>query len=111
MSTIKVKNEQGIFVNIPVIQGEKGDNGEDGISITTVTSGTTSQSDGYTITPITFNKSDGSNTTVNISAKNGVDGQDGQDGADGTSITCIKVNSEQEAIEQSTANPNNVYYW
>lgn len=58
MSTIKIKNEQGIFVNIPVIQGEKGDNG-----------------------------------------------------VDGTSITCIKVNSEQEAIEQSTANPNNVYYW
>lgn len=111
MSTIKVKNEQGIFVNIPVIQGEKGDNGEDGISITTAISGTTSQNDGYTITPITFNKSDGSNTTVNISAKNGVDGQDGQDGVDGTSVTCIQVADEETAITQSTANPNNIYYW
>ena len=89
----------------------KGDNGEDGISITTVTSGTTSQSDGYTITPITFNKSDGSNTTVNISAKNGTNGQDGQDGVDGTSVTCIKVADEETAIAQSTANTNNIYYW
>lgn len=55
MSTIKVKNEQGIFVNIPVIQGEKGD--------------------------------------------------------DGTSVTCIQVADEETAIAQSTANPNNIYYW
>lgn len=91
--------------------GTDGADGEDGISITTVTSGTTSQNNGYTITPITFNKSDGSNTTVNISAKNGVDGQDGQDGVDGTSVNCIQVADEETAIAQSTANPNNIYYW
>lgn len=48
--------------------------GEDGISITSVTAGTSTESDGYTMTPVTFEKSDGSNVTVNISAKNGLDG-------------------------------------
>lgn len=48
--------------------------GEDGISITSVTAGTSTESDGYTMTPVTFEKSDGSNVTVNVSAKNGLDG-------------------------------------
>lgn len=49
--------------------------------------------------------------------KDGKDGQqgpagaDGADGIDGQSVTCIKVSSEEEAIAQSTANPNNIYYW
>lgn len=51
-----------------------GENGTDGISITSVTAGTSTESDGYTMTPVTFEKSDGSNVTVNISAKNGLDG-------------------------------------
>lgn len=66
------------------IKGQDGTNGKDGSSITSASSGTTTQQNGYTVTPVTFNKNDGTNVTVNISAKNGVDGTDGQDGSDGT---------------------------
>ena len=45
--------------------------GDDGMGIATITSGTPIQNDSYTLTPITFNKTDGSSTTVNVSAKNG----------------------------------------
>lgn len=55
-------------------QGPSGATGQNGISITTATSGTTTQADGYTVTPITFEKSDGSSVVVNVSAKNGEDG-------------------------------------
>lgn len=43
-----------------------------GTGITDVSAGTPTQNDEYTITPITFNKSDNSNVTVNVNAKNGV---------------------------------------
>lgn len=43
-----------------------------GTGITDVSAGTPTQDDDYTITPITFNKSDNSNVTVNVKAKNGV---------------------------------------
>lgn len=109
MSVIKVRNEEGEFVDISVIQGPKGDtgatgqSGQDGVSITNATAGSTSQSGGNTITPITFHKSDGSSTTVNVQAKNGVDGQDGTngtngtDGEDGVSITNITSGSESQS--------------
>lgn len=114
MSVIKVRNEQGQFVDIPVIQGVQGEQGiqgnpgNDGVSITTASSGTPSQSGNYTITPITFNKSDGSNIIVNVQARNGMNGQDG---ADGTSINVIQATSESNAITLSQQNPNNIYYW
>lgn len=104
-------------------QGEKGDPGtagKDGISITSVEMGTVTEEDGYTITPLIIHKSDTSQDTVTVKSKNGKDGKDGQqgpagadgaDGIDGQSVTCIKVSSEEEAIAQSTANPNNIYYW
>lgn len=114
MSVIKIKNESGEFVDIPVIKGDQGIQGEagnDGVSITTASSGTSTQSDGYTITPITFNKSDGSNVLVNVQAKNGIDGQDGSDGADGTSVSVIQATDENNAISLSTQNPNNIYFW
>lgn len=41
----------------------------------------------------------------------GPKGDKGDSGKDGTSVLCIKVNNEEEAIQQSTANPNNIYYW
>lgn len=41
----------------------------------------------------------------------GKDGGQGPAGKDGTSVTCIKVNSEEEAMTQSALNPNNIYYW
>ena len=111
MSVIKVKNESGEFVDIPVIQGAKGDtgqNGTDGVSVTNITTATSSQSNGYTVTPITFEKSNSQNVTLNIQAKNGADGQDG---ADGTSINVIQAADEDTAISLSQSNPNNVYYW
>ena len=111
MSVIKIKNEQGEFVDIPAIKGEKGDTGNtgatgvDGVSITNATAGSTSQSSGNTVTPITFHKSDGSSTTVNVQAKNGINGQDG------TSVSVIEATSESNAISLSQENPNNIYYW
>ncbi len=45
--------------------------GNDGVGIATITSGTPVQNDDYTLTPITFEKTDGSSVTVNVSAKNG----------------------------------------
>lgn len=36
MSVIKIKNENGVFVNIPVIQGEQGIPGENGTSVNVV---------------------------------------------------------------------------
>lgn len=74
MSVIKVKNETGEFVDIQVLQGKQGIRGEPGVSITTTVSGSISQSGQYTFTPIMFNKSDGSSSTVNVNAKNGTDG-------------------------------------
>lgn len=62
--------EQGIQ-GVQGIQGEKGDTG---VGFTTASVGESSQSGDYTVTPITFNKSDGSTTVVNVNAKNGVDG-------------------------------------
>lgn len=55
MSVLKVRDENGDFVDIPTIQGEPG--------------------------------------------------------KDGQSVSCIKVETEEEALEQSAANPNNIYYW
>lgn len=54
--------------------GPSGQDGKDGVSITTISSGEPTQQNDYTITPITFNKSDGSNQIVNVSAKNGLNG-------------------------------------
>lgn len=63
------------------VQGEKGDTGERGpqgvqgpqgaSGVTGVTSGTPTQSDGYTVTPLTFNFEHGNSKTVNVSAQNG----------------------------------------
>lgn len=61
----------------------KGNDGADGVGITNATAGSSTQSEGYTITPITFNKSDDTNVTVNIQAKNGVDGVNGSGVPDG----------------------------
>lgn len=53
-------------------QGQQGIQGVPGVGITTIESGTTSQTqDGYTQTPITFTKTDNSTSTLNVLAKNG----------------------------------------
>lgn len=80
MSVIKIKNELGQFIDLPVLQGppgkdgnqgQQGDKGNDGVSITTIITQESFEEDGYTKTPIIFNKSDNSQQTINISAKNG----------------------------------------
>lgn len=109
--------------------GQDGADGKDGVSITSATAGGSYQSGTNTITPVIFNKSDGSNVTVNVQAKNGVDGQDGSQGpkgeqgpqgergpqgpsgANGTSVTVVQATDENNAISLSKQHPNNVYYW
>ena len=54
--------------------------GTDGIDVTSATSGTPIQSNDYTVTPITFNKSDNTAVTVNVQAKNGINGEGVPDG-------------------------------
>lgn len=82
--------------------GPSGQDGVDGVSITTITAGTPTQSDGFTITPLTFNKSDSSNIVVNVSAKNGMDGQDGTNGTDGqdgiSPNISVKTNTNDEYV-------------
>lgn len=59
------------------IKGEQGERGDDGVGISTATTGTpTVGTDGYTTTPITFKKTDNSTILVNVKAKNGKDGTD-----------------------------------
>lgn len=53
--------------------GPTGPQGPTGASVQSATAGTTSQSNGYTITPITFTLDDGSTFAVNVQAKNGTD--------------------------------------
>ena len=55
-----------------------------------------------------YNKNLENPQTVNIKGPKGDTGEKGQDGI---SINCIKVASEEEAVLQSTVNPNNIYYW
>ena len=82
--------------------GSDGEDGQDGIGFTTASAGTPTQSDGYTVTPITFNKTDGSNVVVNVSAKNGADGIQGSPGKDGINgvspNVSVKVNNATQYI-------------
>ena len=71
------------WVFITDFSGAIGIQGEPGVGITTVTSGQSTQQDGNTVTPITVNKTDSTQQTFNVSAKNGTNGIDGSDGTDG----------------------------
>ena len=63
---------------------KKVESGEfDGVGITTITSGQATQQDDSTVTQVTVNKTDGSQQTFNVSAKNGINGTDGTDGTNG----------------------------
>lgn len=53
----------------------------------------------------------GDTGVTGLQGPKGDKGDKGDNGKDGTSVLCIKVNNEEEAIRQSTANPNNIYYW
>lgn len=65
-----VQGEQGIQGETGP-KGDKGDKGDTGVGITTVTAGTPVIDEDKTVTPIIFNKTDGTNQTVNVEAQNG----------------------------------------
>lgn len=56
-------------------QGPQGDTGENGVGIQSITSDEPTQDNGYTITSITFTNTNGNQTTLNVSAKNGENAQ------------------------------------
>ena len=83
--------------------------GKDGVGITTVTSGQSTQQDGSTVTPVTVNKTDGTQQTFNVSAKNGIDGQNGTDGNDGVTpnlqvgtVTTLEPNEQATVTRTGT---------
>ena len=74
-----------------------------GVGITTITSGQATQQDDSTVTPVTVNKTDGSQQTFNVSAKNGINGTDGTNGQDGiTPKLQIGTVTTLEPNEQAT---------
>lgn len=77
---INQKLENGDFIGPEGTQGPQGVPGNDGVGITTITSGQSSVEEDKTITPVTVNKTDGSSQIFKVEAKNGLDGQNGQDG-------------------------------
>lgn len=77
---INQKLENGDFIGP---EGPQGIHGNDGVGITTITSGQPTIEEDKTVTPVTVNKTDGSSQIFNVEAKNGIDGQNGQDGKDG----------------------------
>ena len=84
---------------------------DNAVDIVAANSWEPTQEDGYTVTTVTLNKSDGETINFELKAKNGVDGTNGQDGTDGTSVNVVQATDETNAISLSTANPNNIYYW
>ena len=76
-----------------------------GTGITDVSAGTPTQDDDYTITPITFNKSDNSNVTVNVNAKNGVGVPNG--GTTGQVLAkASDTNQDVEWVNQTGGSPD-----
>lgn len=53
----------------------------------------------------------GDTGVTGLQGPKGDKGDKGDNGKDGTSVLCIKVNNEEEAIQHSATNPNNIYYW
>ena len=100
MSVIKIRDESGEFVDIPVIKGEKGENGPSNVlTIGSVTSGDTASA---TIT------GESPNQVLNLvlpkgdtgaQGEDGIPGTSGQDGADGVSPNIsVKVNNATQYI-------------
>ena len=97
------------WVFITDFSGAIGIQGEPGVGITAVTSGQSIQQDGNTVTPITVNKTDGTQQTFNVSAKNGIDGQNGTDGVDGVTpnlqigtVTTLEPNEQATVTRTGT---------
>lgn len=93
--------------------GADGQDGADGASgVTSVTAGTPTQSDGYTVTPLTFNFEQGNSATVNVSAKNGESGGGGTPVIDLGTVTIadntgtVNITSEQMTSFLSDSPPS-----
>ena len=95
------------WVFITDFSGAIGIQGEPGIGIVSASAGNPSESDGYTITPITFMKTDNSQTTVNVSVKNGEQGPQGEQGIQGdTGVGISTVTAGTPIIdEEKTITP------
>lgn len=70
MSVISIKEDNG-FKPISALQGSPGVAGATGVGITSISAGQSTNNDIYTVTPVTFEKSDGSSDTINVQAYNG----------------------------------------
>lgn len=68
---INEKLENGDFIGPQGPQGPQGVPGNDGVGISTITSGTPVVGEEKTVTPVTFGKTDGTSETVNVEAQNG----------------------------------------
>lgn len=96
--------EQG-EIGPPGTPGDKGDTGpqgipgKDGVGITTITDGTPIINDDKTITPITFNKTDGSTQIVNVEAQNGSGNQEELDIIVPKNVTKDTVININDAID------------
>ena len=95
------------WVFITDFSGAIGIQGEPGVGIVSASAGNSSESDGYTITPITFKKTDNSQTTVNVSVKNGEQGPQGEQGIQGdTGVGISTVTAGTPIIdEEKTTTP------
>ena len=95
------------WVFITDFSGAIGIQGEPGVGIVSASAGNSSESDGYTITPITFMKTDNSQTTVNVSVKNGEQGSQGEQGIQGdTGVGISTVTAGTPIIdEEKTITP------
>lgn len=80
--------DEEIAITIPTaINGDKGD------SVTAATAGTSSDSNGYTITPITFTVGDDALPAVDVKAKHGYTPVKGVDYFDGKSVSSVTKKS------------------
>ena len=103
MSVIKIRDESGEFVDVPVIKGEKGENGPSNVlTIGSVTSGDTASA---TITGESPNQvlnlvlPKGDKGDTGAQGEDGIPGTSGQDGADGVSPNIsVKVNNATQYI-------------
>lgn len=78
---VKVEDSSGEdeWTDVEGSENHNPGDGEDGVGIKDITAGTPSQSNGYTVTPITVTKTDDSEDKFNVRAKNGADGKDAAD--------------------------------
>lgn len=103
MSVIKIRDESGEFVDIPVIKGEKGENGPSNVlTIGSVTSGDTASAiitgeSPNQVLNLVLPKGDKGDTGAQ--GEDGIPGTSGQDGADGVSPNIsVKVNNATQYI-------------